>query len=156
MLAQLDTLAEAVDPVYDLAAYIKAVKKKRYNGVNQPFWRDWPLADPVKFLSLEPLHHLHKMFWDHDLKWCICIVGENEIDFRFSVLHPHTGFWSFTGGVSKMKETTGQDHRNIQQYIMGIIAGAVGEVWRDLSGVRGMDVKVEWSGMDSCGLSTQG
>lgn len=124
-LAQLDSLASAVDPVHDLAAYIKVAKKIRLNGVDQPFWRDWPLADPDKFFSLEPLHHLHKMFWDHDLKWCIRAIGESEIDFRFSVLHPHTGFRYFAGGISKLKETMGQDHRNIQRYIVGIIAGAV-------------------------------
>ena len=97
----------------------------RLNGVHQPFWRDWALAEPSKFLTPEPLYHWHKMFWDHDAKWCIRVVGGAEIDFRFSVLHPHTGFRHFKEGISKLKQVTGHEHHDIQRYIIPIIAGAV-------------------------------
>jgi hypothetical protein len=90
-LAQLHTLKQEFSP-WDLDEYLKASKKKRLNGVHCPFWRDWPLSDPSKFFMPEPLHHWHKMFWDHDIKWCIHILGEAEINFWFSILHPHTRF----------------------------------------------------------------
>ena len=92
--------------------------------LDQPFWCDWPLAEPPKFLTPELLHHWHKMFWDHDAKWCICVVGDAEIDFQFSVLHPHR-FHHFKEGISKLKQVTGCKHCDVQHYIIPIIAGAV-------------------------------
>jgi hypothetical protein len=123
-LAKLAALLTKVDPVTDIQAYVKEATTQRLNGVDKPFWRDWALADPAKFFPPEPLHHWHKMFWDHDFKWCIRALGNEEIDFRFSVLHPHTGFRHFGEGVSGLKQVTGRDHRNLQRYVVGVIAGA--------------------------------
>lgn len=123
-LRKLKDLAARVDP-NDIKAYVKAARAERLNGVHQPFWRDWPLSDPSVFLTIEPLHHWHKQFWDHDAKWCINVVGAHEINFRFSVLHSHTGFRHFSKGISNLKQVTGREHRDIQRYIIPLIAGAV-------------------------------
>lgn len=124
-LAQLQALEECVDP-WDLEGYSKlALDKFRLCGVHRPFWRDWPLAEPSTFLTPEPLHHWHKMFWDHDAKWCIHAVGSAEIDFRFSILQPHTAYRHFREGISKLKQVTGREHRDVQRYIIPVIAGAV-------------------------------
>jgi len=112
------------DP-WDLDAYIKAAAASRLNGVHLPFWRDWALADPSQFLTPEPLHHWHKQFWDHDVKWCIYVVGGPELDFRFSILQPRTGFKHFSGGISTLKQVTGREHRDIERSIVAAIAGAV-------------------------------
>jgi hypothetical protein len=88
MLAQLNALASKVHPTQDIKAYVCEAKKLRLNGVHEPFWRDWALAEPATFFPPEPLHHWHKQFWDHDVKWCIKVLGGQEIDFRFSVLQP--------------------------------------------------------------------
>ncbi|KAF7311389.1 RPN1-RPN2-N domain-containing protein [Mycena kentingensis (nom. inval.)] len=75
----------------DVAAYQKAAKAhpNRLSGVHLPFWRDWPLStDPSKFLTPEVLHHIHKAFFDHDFQWGRTILGDAEIDFRLSLLHP--------------------------------------------------------------------
>jgi len=64
------------------------------------------------------------MSWDHDTKWCIEALGGEEIDFRFSVLHPHVGYRQFNEGISKLKQVTGREHRDVQRYIVGVIAGA--------------------------------
>ena len=81
-LTQLAALATNINPV-DLPAYIPAAKAIHLNGVHLPFWQDWSLqsppgtpmqmliADPCHFLTPEPLHHWHKQFWDHDVKWSI-------------------------------------------------------------------------------------
>ncbi|KAF9455600.1 hypothetical protein BDZ94DRAFT_1362207, partial [Collybia nuda] len=123
--AQLHALEEVVDP-WDLETYaITALERYRLGGVHRPFWRDWPMAEPSEFLTPEPLHHWHKMFWDHDAKWCIHAVGSREIDFRFSVLHPHTAYRHFREGVSALKQVTGREHRDLQRYIVGVTAGAV-------------------------------
>ncbi|KAG1788469.1 uncharacterized protein HD556DRAFT_1434027 [Suillus plorans] len=68
------------------------------NDVEKPFWWDWLLAEPSHFFTPESLHHIHKQFYDHDVKWLICAVGESEIDFRFSVLQPMTGYRHFLTG----------------------------------------------------------
>ena len=81
--------------------------------------------EPSQFLPPEPLHHWHKAFWDHDAKWCIRAIGDEEIDLRFSLLQPCVGFRHFKAGISLLKQVTGRDHRNVQRYIVPIIAGAV-------------------------------
>ncbi|KAF8226688.1 hypothetical protein L208DRAFT_1019253, partial [Tricholoma matsutake] len=73
----------------------------------------------------KPLHHWHKMFWDHDIKWCIRILGDTEINFWFSILHPHTGFQEFCEGISKVDQVTGHEHCDIEHYIIAVIADAV-------------------------------
>ncbi|KAF9528315.1 hypothetical protein CPB83DRAFT_767151 [Crepidotus variabilis] len=123
-LALLRKISALVDP-NDVEEFEKESLKHRLNGVLLPFWRDWPLSDPSIFLTPEPLHHWHKQFWDHDAKWCIYAVGGPEIDFRFSILQPRTGFQHFREGISSLKQVTGRDHRDIQRYIISIIADAV-------------------------------
>ncbi|KAJ7030184.1 hypothetical protein C8F04DRAFT_1211785 [Mycena alexandri] len=124
-LAQLKELEQAIDP-WDLPAYIKSAKALGLNGVHRPFWRDWPLAEPTDFLTPEILHHWLKMFYDHLCRWCLEAVGEAELDFCFSVLRPHTGMRHFKEGISKAKQTTGREHRDIQRYIVPAIAEAAG------------------------------
>ena len=121
---QLHAIEATVSP-WELATYIMEVNSYRLNGVHRPFWCDWPLSEPLTFFMPEPLHHWHKMFWDHDAKWCICAVGNTEIDFRFAILHLHTSFCQFKEGISKLKQVTGREHRNIQCYLIVVIADAV-------------------------------
>jgi hypothetical protein len=123
-LARLHAVESVVDP-WELEAYVNESKKYRLNGVHRPFWRDWPLADPSVFLTSEPLHHWHRQFWDHDVKWCMNAVGKPEFDFRFAILHPQTGFRHFKEGISSLKQVTGREHRDVQRYIVSVIAGAV-------------------------------
>ena len=123
-LAQLHMLEEKTDP-WNLEAYFKAASEFHLNGVHRPFWVDWAMSDPSIFLTPEPLHHWHKAFWDHDAKWCIKSVGAAELDFRFSVLHQHVGFRHFKEGISSLKQVTGREHREVQRYIVSVIADAV-------------------------------
>jgi len=104
---------------------LKVLELFRLNGVHEPFWRNWPLAEPDVFLTPEPLHHWHKQFWDHDVKWCIRALTGPEIDFRFSVLHPTTGYRQFPEGIASLKQVTGREHRDIERYLVGVVADAV-------------------------------
>ncbi|KAG2139783.1 hypothetical protein DEU56DRAFT_693238, partial [Suillus clintonianus] len=81
-LANIRAVAGFVSPS-DLMAFFGECKQYFLNGVVTPFWSAWLTTDPSSFLTPELLHHLHKMFWDHDLRWCIKVVGTKEIDFRF-------------------------------------------------------------------------
>ncbi|KAI6041911.1 hypothetical protein EDC04DRAFT_2601376 [Pisolithus marmoratus] len=109
----------------DLPEYFKACKGDHLNGVNAPFWQNWPLTEPYIVFGPEALHHFHKMFWDHDLQWAINLVGTTQLDFRFTLLQPLTSYCQFKEGVSALRSPSGQDHCNIQCYIIGVIAGAV-------------------------------
>jgi len=120
-LAQLVAVASKADPS-DLEAYFREAQKFRLNGVHIPFWRNIPMLCPSRFLTPEMLHYFHKEFWDHDCKWCINALGPEEIDFRFSVLQPVTGFCHFKEGISSLKQVTGRTHRDVQRSIIGVIA----------------------------------
>ncbi|PPQ98093.1 hypothetical protein CVT26_003263 [Gymnopilus dilepis] len=123
-LTQLLQIETTVDP-WELGTYVAEAMNYRLNGVHRPFWRDFPLSDPSIFLTSEPLHHWHKQFFDHDCKWCVNAVGPAEIDFRFSVLHWHIGYRHFKEGISKLKQVTGREQRDIQRYIVAVISQAV-------------------------------
>ncbi|KAI0037886.1 hypothetical protein FA95DRAFT_1506366, partial [Auriscalpium vulgare] len=123
-LAQLHALSEASPDPWNLSKYVTEAKKRRFNGVYRPFWRDWYLSDPSHFLTPEPLHQWHKFCWDHDIAWCRNLVGDAEMNFRFSVLQPRVGFRHFSEGVSHLKQVTGREHRDIQRYLVSCIAGA--------------------------------
>src|SRR6202789_1942847 len=129
-LAQLAALATNYDPL-DLPTYLPAAKAIRLNGVHLPFWRDWNLMSPTQllqfnpsqFLTPEPLHHWHKQFWDHDVKWAIRVVGADEFDFRFATIQPVIGYKHFKDGVSNLKQVNGRAHRDIERYIVSVVAG---------------------------------
>ena len=109
----------------DFSTFLKVAKAYGLNGVHEPFWRDWPLSDPDQFLKVEPLHHFFRMAWDHNIQWCITVVGGEEIDYRFNLLQTPVGYRSFANGISTLKQVTGRDHHSIQQYILCVVAGAV-------------------------------
>ncbi|KAI6017620.1 hypothetical protein BKA83DRAFT_4059004 [Pisolithus microcarpus] len=67
--------------VLDVDQYFAACEHFHLNGVSHPFWRDWPLAEPSRFLTPESLHEWHHQFWDHDVHWCKHALGATELDF---------------------------------------------------------------------------
>ncbi|KIM55110.1 hypothetical protein SCLCIDRAFT_30621 [Scleroderma citrinum Foug A] len=123
-LAQLSIVKSKADP-QDIQVFFLEAQKFRLNGVYEPFWRDMLFLCPGHFLTPEALHYFHKQCWDHDVKWCIHAVGASEFDFRFSVLQPVAGFQHFKGGISKLKQVTGSVHRDVQCYLISVIAGVL-------------------------------
>ena len=121
-LAQIEVAASTADPE-DIKVFFHEAQKFRLNGIHMLFWRDVAMSCPSKFFNPEILHHFHKEFGDHNAKWCINTLGSAEIDFRFSVLQPITGFRHFKEGISSLKQVTGRTLRDIQCYIVGVIAG---------------------------------
>ncbi|KAF8425727.1 hypothetical protein L210DRAFT_3421137 [Boletus edulis BED1] len=122
-LAQLSVVKSKVDPA-DLQAFFREAQRFRLNGVSDPFWRNFPLSCPSIFITPELLHYIHKESWDHDVQWCLNIAGESEVDFPFSILQPTAGSRHFKGGISKLNQVTGRVHRDVQRYLIGIIACA--------------------------------
>lgn len=112
IIESLDILAAEFDPS-NITLYTKNAKTKfRLNGVHLPFWRDWHLPDgtlpnPHQVFPIEVLHHLHKAFWDHDVKWALKAAGDEELDLRFSLIQPCNGYRHFSSGISSLKQVTG-------------------------------------------------
>ncbi|KZP15179.1 hypothetical protein FIBSPDRAFT_750832 [Athelia psychrophila] len=109
----------------DLAAYIREAAALGLNGVHQPFWRNWHGADPSKFLTPDALHAWHKFFFDHVIRWAINMIGGDELDRRLSSLQRCVGVRHWPSGVSKLKQCTGREHRDLEKVIVAVIAGAV-------------------------------
>ena len=65
------------------------------------------------------------MFWDHDIKWCIAVVGAAKLDFHLSLIQTLVGYRTFNEGISKLKQVTSRDHRAVQRYIIAAVAGSV-------------------------------
>ncbi|KAG1861524.1 hypothetical protein DFJ58DRAFT_839668 [Suillus subalutaceus] len=87
----------------DVSEFFAVCKEFNLNGVYEPFWLDWPLLEPSQFITPEALHHWYRMFWNHNLNWCIFVVGANELDFRFMLLQVFKGYCGFNDGVSTLK-----------------------------------------------------
>ena len=130
ILASLDTLSYHFHPS-DVEVYrTNARQLFRLNGINLPFWCNWKLPNgslpnPSQLFPIKILHHLHKAFWDHNVKWIIRAIGDRELDIRFSLLQPWSGYHHFSSGISALKQVTGHEHRDIQRYILGLIADGV-------------------------------
>jgi hypothetical protein len=97
------------------------------NGVHQPVWRDWGLACPSIFLTHDALHGLHKFFYDHMVRWALNIMKDDEFDQRLKVLQPRIGVRHWSNGISKLKQVTGREHRELEKVFIAIIAGGVSE-----------------------------
>ena len=130
ILTSLNSLSYCFNPT-DVRIYAtKARELYRLNGVDLPFWRDWMLPDgtlpnPSQVFPVEILHHLHKSFWDHDVKWILRAIGDTELDLCFSLLQPQSGYRHFPSGISSLKQVTGCEHWDIQRHILGLIVDCV-------------------------------
>ncbi|KAG2127113.1 hypothetical protein DEU56DRAFT_915826 [Suillus clintonianus] len=116
-------LCQRVDP-WNVPLFQREAKALLLSGVHQPYWRDWPYADPSSFLPGELLHTCHKYFGDHPLKWCKEVVGEDELDARYKAHHKRVGTHHFGSGISHISQMTCREHRDIERTIVATIAGA--------------------------------
>jgi hypothetical protein len=119
-------LQQYPDP-WNLRAFMKACEREGLNGVHEPFWRDYGSADPSLFLVPDALHQWHKFFYDHCLKWIINIITSPELDFRFKALQPQVGVKHWHKGISRLKQCTGHEHREIETQLVAVAAGAVSQ-----------------------------
>jgi len=121
-IRKLEELCKRIDP-WKLQEFLAEAKKHHLSGVQLPFWGDWRFSNPSIFLLGELLHAGHKLFNDHPFKWCKELVGNDEPDVRYRSQHKRVGVRHFDG-VSRAKQMTGREHRDIQRTIVATIAGA--------------------------------
>ncbi|KAL5536493.1 hypothetical protein ACEPAF_315 [Sanghuangporus sanghuang] len=121
-LKEIDSLLSHTSP-RNFIHFQKIAKEKGLNGVQEPFWRDWKFADPSVVLAPDALHQWHKFFANHPLKWAVSLLGKEEYDKRLSALQPHIGYRSFPRGVTKFKQHSLRETRDLECSLVAILQG---------------------------------
>ncbi|KAG9120223.1 hypothetical protein FRC07_004366, partial [Ceratobasidium sp. 392] len=100
----------------------------------KPFWADLPHANIFSALTPDILHQLHKgVFKDHLMEWCLTLVrrlnqgSADKVDYRYMAMPDHSNLRHFASGVTKLKQTTANEHREMQKVYMAVMAGLVPE-----------------------------
>ncbi|KAG2144440.1 uncharacterized protein EDB93DRAFT_1241288 [Suillus bovinus] len=92
-------------------------KENGLRAVYKLFRAEMPHANIFLAFTPDLLHQTHKgMFKDHLMKWCINIIGEDEMDVRFKAIPDYPGLHHFKKG---------SEHKEMQRVFVGLLTGAV-------------------------------
>ena len=77
------------------------------------------------FLIGKLLHSGHKFIFDHVLKWCKEAAGKHVLDAHYKTQHKCVGVRHFSSSILHVNQMTGQEHHNIQQTLVPMLAKAL-------------------------------
>ncbi|KAG9107022.1 hypothetical protein FRC07_008704, partial [Ceratobasidium sp. 392] len=107
--------------------------KQGLKPFGKPFWADLPHANIFSSLTPDILHQLHKgVFKEHLMEWCLTLIRRSQgsatnVDYRYMAMPQHSNLRHFSSGVTKLKQTTANEHREIQKVFTAVMAGLVPE-----------------------------
>jgi hypothetical protein len=128
ILAAIESLNSAINPL-DLQKYLNAARIKGLNGVHAPFWRDWflvhpdVLPNPIDYITPDPLHQWYRFIFDHILEWVSKLLGNDELNFRISIIQQQVGYRHFSKGCTDFKQVTGNEQQDIGRYLVSLLNG---------------------------------
>ena len=89
-----------------------------------PFWADLPHADIFTCITSDILHQLHQgIIKDHLKKWCMAIAGKKVFNSQFQAMLFHPGLQHWKDGISKVRQWTGTDHKQLQWVFVPTLVG---------------------------------
>lgn len=90
----------------------------------KPFWLDLAFTNGSQCIAPDLLHQLHKgVFGVHMIRWCTRWLGKEEVDWRFRGMPQHSGLRYFKEGVSKIKNGTGGEAKEMGKVFVPLVAG---------------------------------
>ena len=92
--------------------------------VREPFWENLPYVQPNKMMTPDILHNAHGFFRHHVMQWVFNLVDKADLDLRVASMPRMVGLRAYPNGLSKLKQWTGRDAREVQRYLLGLIQGA--------------------------------
>ncbi|KAG9309129.1 hypothetical protein JVU11DRAFT_10835, partial [Chiua virens] len=87
-----------------------------------PFWADLPHCNIFLAITANILHQLHQgIFKNHLKKWCCSLANWKELDTHFQAMPVYSGQHHFKDGISKIKQWTGGEHKQLQHVFIGAL-----------------------------------
>ncbi|KAG8702720.1 hypothetical protein FRC09_004579 [Ceratobasidium sp. 395] len=87
-----------------------------------PWWANIPHLDFSACLMPDILHQLHQGMLRHLLSWSFKAAGEEAVDRWFMLMPTAEGMRHFRQGVSKVKQWTGRESKEMAKQLLPIVA----------------------------------
>ena len=108
----------------DTLKYHSVATKRGLSAVREPFWKHLPHVQPHIMVTPDVLHNAHGFFRHHMVPWILELVGKEEFDARIRAMPRMIGLRAYPNGISRLKQWTGRDAREIQRYILALVLGS--------------------------------
>jgi hypothetical protein len=121
------TLAEIEKALRQPTAMLKnaVLKKAGLISVPELFWKDWDHVNIHTAITSDILHQLIQGMGKHLVSWLTPLVGEKEMDARFSRIPRAYGLRHFHSGISMLARVSGAEHKAIFAQLLGTVAGSI-------------------------------
>ncbi|KAL5484756.1 hypothetical protein ACEPAI_7398 [Sanghuangporus weigelae] len=108
---------------HDPSTYQRVCKENRIKAIQHPFWINLPYCSIYNVITPDILHQLHQGVVKHLVEWLKGIVGAKQLDARCRRIPPNHSIRVFHMGLSILSRVTGKEHRQICQFLLGLLVG---------------------------------